>query len=82
MGVLTIWHTVEAVKQEKEPLSAKVNIIEQDSTLTTYNLTTISMTEAIESFPFRRPVRKVSQKDRTQKKVFVLGVYASAVHAQ
>ena len=43
---------------------------------------TISMTDAIGSFPFGRPVRKVCQKDRTQKKVFVLGVNASAAHAQ
>jgi hypothetical protein len=46
------------------------------------NLTTICMTNSIGSFPFGRPVRKVCQKDRTPKKVFVLGVYASAVHAR
>jgi hypothetical protein len=40
------------------------------------------MTDTIGSFPFGRPVRKVCQTDRTHKKVFVLGVYASAVHAQ
>jgi hypothetical protein len=33
-------------------------------------------------FPFGKPVLKVVQTDRTPKKVFVLGVYASAVHAQ
>jgi uracil-DNA glycosylase len=33
-------------------------------------------------FPFGEPVRKVEQKDRSPKKVFVLGVYASAVHAR
>lgn len=34
------------------------------------------------SFPFGQPVREVEQTDRTQKHVFVLGVYASAVHAR
>lgn len=33
-------------------------------------------------FPFGEPVRKVVQADRGPKKVFVLGVYASAVHAR
>lgn len=33
-------------------------------------------------FPFGQPLRKVEQKDRTPKKAFVLGVYASAVHAR
>ena len=33
-------------------------------------------------FPFGRPVNKVVQNDRTPKQVFVLGVYASAVHAK
>ncbi len=33
-------------------------------------------------FPFGRPVRAVSQVDCTPKRVFVLGVYASAVHAR
>lgn len=32
-------------------------------------------------FPFGNPLRKVEQKERSPKKVFVLGVYASAVHA-
>jgi uracil-DNA glycosylase len=32
-------------------------------------------------FPFGQPVQEVLQKDRTPKDVFVLGVYASAVHA-
>jgi uracil-DNA glycosylase len=40
------------------------------------------MKKSIGSFPFGQPVLKVIQTDRTQKKVFVLGVYASAVHAQ
>ena len=33
-------------------------------------------------FPFGRIVNPVVQKDQTPKKVFVLGVYASAVHAK
>lgn len=33
-------------------------------------------------FPFGEYVRPVVQEDRTPKKVFVLGVYASAVHAR
>lgn len=33
-------------------------------------------------FPFGQELKKVEQKDRTPKKVFVLGVYASAVHAR
>lgn len=33
-------------------------------------------------FPFGQPVKKVVQTDRTPKTVFVLGVYASAVHAK
>ena len=33
------------------------------------------------TFPFGQKVRTVQQTDRTPKKVFVLGVYASAVHA-
>jgi hypothetical protein len=32
-------------------------------------------------FPFGQELRKVEQKDKTPKKAFVLGVYASAVHA-
>jgi len=38
--------------------------------------------EAISIFPFGQPVRFVIQQDRTPKRVFVLGVYASAVHAR
>ncbi len=34
------------------------------------------------TFPFGMPIRRVEQQDRTPKKVFVLGVYASAVHAR
>jgi uracil-DNA glycosylase len=34
------------------------------------------------TFPFGQPVRRVVQQDRQPKKVFVLGVYASAVHAR
>ena len=33
-------------------------------------------------FPFGQPVREVVQTDRTPKRVFILGVYASAVHAR
>lgn len=33
-------------------------------------------------FPFGQPLQKVAQKDRSPKKAFVLGVYASAVHAR
>lgn len=33
-------------------------------------------------FPFGQELKKVEQKDRNPKKIFVLGVYASAVHAR
>jgi len=33
------------------------------------------------NFPFGQPLKKVTQQDRSHKQVFVLGVYASAVHA-
>lgn len=33
-------------------------------------------------FPFGQPLRRVQQSDRSPKSVFVLGVYASAVHAR
>jgi len=33
-------------------------------------------------YPFGQPLIPVTQKDRTPKKVFILGVYASAVHAK
>jgi hypothetical protein len=33
-------------------------------------------------FPFGEPLKVLEQQDRTPKKVFVLGVYASAVHAK
>jgi hypothetical protein len=33
-------------------------------------------------FPFGEPVRRVEQMDRSRKRVFVLGVYSSAVHAE
>lgn len=36
----------------------------------------------MENYPFGEPVIKVEQRDRTPKKVFILGVYASAVHAK
>ena len=34
------------------------------------------------SYPFGAPLRPLVQQDRSPKKVFVLGVYASAVHAK
>ncbi|MDD5371632.1 MAG: hypothetical protein PHQ40_21335 [Anaerolineaceae bacterium] len=34
------------------------------------------------TFPFGQPVQAVVQQDRTPKRVFILGVYASAVHAR
>jgi hypothetical protein len=37
---------------------------------------------SIGAFPFGQPVKEVKQEDRTKKDVFVLGVYASAVHAR
>jgi len=33
-------------------------------------------------FPFGQPILPLVQRDRTKKRVFVLGVYASAVHAR
>ena len=33
-------------------------------------------------FPFGQELQKVEQKDRSPKQAFVLGVYASAVHAR
>jgi hypothetical protein len=33
-------------------------------------------------FPFGEKLQKVQQKNRNPKKAFVLGVYASAVHAR
>ena len=33
-------------------------------------------------FPFGEELKPLKQQDRTPKKVFVLGVYASAVHAR
>jgi hypothetical protein len=40
------------------------------------------MRTEIGTFPFGQPVREVIQMDRSPKQVFVLGVYASAVHAR
>ena len=34
------------------------------------------------TFPFRQSIQCVAQTDRSPKRVFVLGVYASAVHAR
>ncbi|GMO11303.1 MAG: hypothetical protein Ta2D_13530 [Rickettsiales bacterium] len=36
----------------------------------------------IYEFPFGEKIKKVEQNDKTSKKVFVLGAYASAVHAE
>lgn len=40
------------------------------------------MIKSIGRFPFGEQVHKVVQSDRTRKDVFILGVYASAVHAR
>jgi uracil-DNA glycosylase len=42
------------------------------------NTSTPSLTE---TFPFGKPILPLQQRDRKEKKAFVLGVYASAVHA-
>jgi hypothetical protein len=42
---------------------------------------TVSETVPDAYFPFGQPLKLVKQQDRTPKKVFVLGVYSSAVHA-
>jgi len=42
----------------------------------------ISKVDGGERFAFGEPVREVRQVDRGRKRVFVLGVYASAVHAK
>jgi len=38
--------------------------------------------DSIGVFPFGQPIFPLVQKDRSKKRVFVLGVYASAVHAR
>lgn len=38
--------------------------------------------DSVGTFPFGRPVLRLVQPDKTKKRVFVLGVYASAVHAR
>lgn len=38
--------------------------------------------KSIGTFPFGQPVQEVVQTERTPKDVFILGVYASAVHAK
>lgn len=40
------------------------------------------MARHIGQFPFGQPIKILEQRDRTPKKAFVLGVYASAVHAR
>ena len=42
----------------------------------------VVMTSTALTFPFGQPVKCLRQEDRTPKPVFVLGVYASAVHAR
>jgi hypothetical protein len=42
----------------------------------------MSNSKADQHFPFGSKLTKVEQKSKTSKKVFVLGVYASAVHAK
>ena len=42
----------------------------------------MSDTSSAACFPFGQPLHEVQQTDRRPKKVFVLGVYASAVHAR
>jgi hypothetical protein len=43
---------------------------------------TIPVTVHDAQFPFGQPLRYVKQQDRSPKKVFILGVYGSAVHAK
>ncbi|MCX6179192.1 MAG: hypothetical protein NT163_07505 [Chlorobiales bacterium] len=38
--------------------------------------------QEIKNFPFGQPIKTLSQIDRQPKRIFVLGVYASAVHAR
>ena len=38
--------------------------------------------DTVGTFPFGQPIIPVAQKNRIEKEVFVLGVYASAVHAK
>jgi hypothetical protein len=40
------------------------------------------MTTVYGVFPFGQPLRRVVQADRAPNRVFVLGVYSSAVHAR
>ena len=40
------------------------------------------MVQSEGAFPFGEPIRRVAQGDRSPKRVFVLGKYASAVHAR
>ena len=46
------------------------------------NMQTAPETVPKEFFPFGQPLKLVKQEDRSPKEVFVLGVYASAVHAK
>ena len=38
--------------------------------------------QQIKTFPFGQPIVSLAQSDRSPKRVFILGVYASAVHAR
>ena len=38
--------------------------------------------QEIKTFPFGQPIVSLAQSDRSPKRVFILGVYASAVHAR
>src|SRR5260370_8684190 len=38
--------------------------------------------ESFGTFPFGEPVTALTQEDRSPKRVFILGVYSSAVHAR
>jgi hypothetical protein len=40
------------------------------------------MAKSSKVFPFGQPLCSIQQGDRTPQRVFVLGVYASAVHAR
>lgn len=65
----------------------KVNITQnrfnglQDTNFKYMEIINSAMSKSKYTFPFGQELKKVEQKDRSPKKVFVLGVYASAVHA-
>ena len=39
------------------------------------------MSQSVGTFPFGQPIYRLVQADRGAKRLFILGVYASAVHA-